>query len=206
MLIEQSENRLDESFLFHSQRQIGAITLLLITTGIRIGEALSLHWDDIDFEKKVLSVDATLSYDIEDHVRFEADPKSQSSKREIALSQLALKTLSAHRINQIEARLEAPEWQDHNLVFTNTKGGHTWDSLVRAQLKKFLKYHDLPDVKLHDLRHNVSTALIAAGTPTKTVQALLGHTKIAMTMDLYGHVSHEIKQSAADNVDQIFGG
>ena len=58
---------------------------------------------------------------------------------------------------------------------------HTSDACVQAFFAS---------LKPHDLRHNVSTALIAAGTPMKTVQALLGHTKIATTMDLYGHVMY----------------
>lgn len=134
-----------------------------------------------------------------------ADPKSESGKREIALPQLALTALSGHRINQKEMRLMAPVWEDHNLVFTSLTGKHTWDSTIRYQFKVFLKKHGLPEMHPHDLRHNVSTALIAAGVPMKTVQNLLGHSKISTTMDLYGHVSPEMKQSAADEVDSTFG-
>lgn len=185
--------------------QLGAILLLLITTGIRIGEALSLHWSDIDFEKKVLYVANTLSYDKEQRKLYEADPKSESGQREIALSKLAISTLSAHRHNQIEQRLMATTWEDHNLVFTSLTGKHTWDSSVRYQFKVFLRKLGLPEMHPHDLRHNIATALIAAGVPMKTVQNLLGHAKLSTTMDLYGHVSPEMKQSAADEVDRIFG-
>lgn len=91
--------------------QLGAILLLLFTTALRIGEALSLHWHDIDMEKRIINVKNTLSYDKEQHVQYEKDPKSESSNREIALSQMALTALSAHRINQLELRLLVPTWK-----------------------------------------------------------------------------------------------
>jgi integrase len=185
--------------------QLGAVLLLLLTTGLRIGEALSLHWRDIDMEKRVVTVDRTLSYDKEQHVQYEADPKSESSKREITLPQLALTTLSAHRINQLKLRLLIPEWEDHDLVFTSYCGKHTWRNSISKKFRKFCQDHNLPHLHPHDLRHNVSTALLAAGVSMKTIQGMLGHSKISTTMDLYAWVTPEMKQSAANEIDQIFG-
>lgn len=126
--------------------------------------------------------------------------------RRILLSRLALETLSAHRINQVEQRLQASEWEDNNLVFTNPKGGHMWDTTIRYQLRSFLKGLGLPeDLRPHELRHNVSTALIEAGVSIKTVQEMLGHSKISTTMDIYGHVTPKMKQNAADEIDRMFG-
>lgn len=198
--INAAQNALNEG------RQIGAVTLLFMTTAIRIGEALSLHWSEVNFEKKEIRIENTLKYDRENPGFYETGPKSKSSVRRILLSRLALETLSAHRINQVEQRLQASEWEDNNLVFTNPKGGHMWDTTIRYQLRSFLKGLGLPeDLRPHELRHNVSTALIEAGVSIKTVQEMLGHSKISTTMDIYGHVTPKMKQNAADEIDRMFG-
>ena len=62
---------------------------------------------------------------------------------------------------------------------------------------------ELPKVRLHDLRHTYATLLIEAGVDLKTVSAALGHSSVAITADLYGHVRPAMLQSAADKLDAL---
>ncbi|GHO72628.1 site-specific integrase [Ktedonobacter sp. SOSP1-85] len=187
-------------------QQIGAIILLLITTAIRIGEAQGLHWSEVHFEKKEIRIQSTLKYDRKGLGLYETQPKSESSERKIHLSRISLETLSAHHVNQVEMRLQASEWEDNNLVFTTPQGKPTWYNTIRKQMAKFFRSIDLPeDLRPHELRHNVATALLEAGVSMKTVQELLGHSKITTTMDIYGHVTPQMRENAADEIDRKFG-
>jgi integrase len=61
----------------------------------------------------------------------------------------------------------------------------------------------VPRIRLHDLRHTHATLLLADGLPAKVVQERLGHTSISTTLDLYGHVTAELEQQAADRIASI---
>lgn len=195
------------------KRYIGTIVLLLISTGMRIGELLALHWSQIDFEKKELRIAATVSYDQTARILLETGPKSDTSHRTLPLPNLAIEALSAHRLNQIEQRLEATKWVESDLIFANprTESGHMWDSTVRAHFYAFLiKECDLPAKRAngivpHDLRHNVATALLAAGVPMKTVSEMPGHSDIKVTVNICGHVTEKMQRAASNEIDRIYG-
>ena len=63
---------------------------------------------------------------------------------------------------------------------------------------------DLPHMRFHDLRHSAATILMAAGVHPKVVQERLGHSTIAMTMDIYSHVLPSMQQDVADKIDDMF--
>lgn len=198
-LIEAAQSALNE------RNQVGAILLILSTTAIRIGESLSLHWSEVDFEKQEIRIENNLTYERGVGL-YEKRPKSKSSERSIQLSRIAQQTLSAHRLHQVEERWRATAWTDNNLVFCNGIGGHLWYTSIRKQIRRFLRSIGLPeDLRPHELRHNVTTALIEAGISMKTVQEMLGHSKLSTTMDIYGHVTPKMRQDAADAIDKIYG-
>jgi integrase len=186
--------------------------VLALATGMRRGELLGLKWQDIDFSNRVLYVRRALSRlptkmgKEEGDLYVEADLKTKSSKRTIALAGFAIDALKQHRSKQGEMREQAGRlWQEHNYVFCKPNGAHLnpgHDVLV--QLKILLKKAGLPDVRFHDLRHSVATFLLSMGVHPKIVQDILGHAEISMTLDTYSHVSPTMQREAMDKLDKMF--
>jgi len=186
--------------------------VLALATGMRRGELLGLKWQDIDIDNRVLYVLRALSRlptkmgkDNGD-LYIEADLKTKSSRRSIALAGFAIEALKQHRTRQEEMRRQAGKlWQGHDYVFCKSDGSHLnpgHDVLV--QLKILLKKAGLPDVRFHDLRHGVATFLLSMGVHPKVVQDILGHAEISMTMDTYSHVSPTMQREAMDKLNELF--
>ena len=76
--------------------------------------------------------------------------------------------------------------------------------MVRREFAKLLKKANVPRIRFHDLRHTAATLLFAQGINPKVVSELLGHSDIAITLSLYGHVTPPMQQQAADAMDQLF--
>jgi integrase len=77
-------------------------------------------------------------------------------------------------------------------------------SYVHKVFKQLLRQAELPDVRFHDLRHSVATVMLKMGVHPKQVQELLGHSQIAITMDLYSWVLPSMQRELMDQVDEIF--
>ncbi len=69
---------------------------------------------------------------------------------------------------------------------------------------KLLADASLPDMRFHDLRHSAATILLVAGVHPKVVQERMGHSTIAMTMDICSHVLPSMQQDVADKIDDMF--
>ena len=96
-------------------------------------------------------------------------------------------------------------WEEHDYVFCTTTGKHLHPGHdVLEELKKLLKKAGLPDVRFHDLRHSTATLLLSKGVHPKVVQERLGHSTIAMTLDVYSHVLPSMQQEAAGKIDDLF--
>ncbi len=103
--------------------QMEAILTLAVTTGMRRGELLGLHWQDIDFERGSLQVRRTMNR-ISGHGLRETEPKTAQSRRNIVLPQFVVEVLKEHRARQREECLQAGDaWKDHDLVFSTRRGG-----------------------------------------------------------------------------------
>lgn len=110
--------------------------------------------------------------------------------------------LNAHRVKQAEARLKAgPVWENSGLVFTDDVGHHLTISTVYKNFKKIVASIGCPNVRFHDLRHSYAVASIRAGDDIKTVQGNLGHATAAFTLDVYGHVTDQMKRASAERME-----
>jgi integrase len=102
--------------------RLHALWVLLATTGLRLGEALGLRWEDVDLTGGRLTVTRALQRQRGQGMQF-VEPKSAAGRRTVFLSQVAVAALRAHRARQLEERLAAgPLWEDIGLVFTTTPG------------------------------------------------------------------------------------
>jgi integrase len=178
---------------------------LALTTGLRHGELLTLHWEDVDLEVGTMAVLHTLT-EVEGNKWIEGEaPKTEAGFRTLLLPQPVCDILKVHRVRQREARLKAGStWQEHNLVLCNKRGGYLWEDAIRKKFYQLLQKAGLPRMHIHDLRHNAATLLASMGIHPKVVQEMLGHSEMDMTF-LYTHVFPSMQQEAAEKMKKLFG-
>jgi|SRR5579875_672349 integrase len=188
-----------------------ALFILALATGMRRGELLGLKWQDIDLERGTLQVRRILTRipsKLPGKGFEEAEPKTDKGRRSIVLPSFAVEALRQHRLRQREAKLKAgPAWRDHDYVFCTPIGTHlnpTRD--VLDVLKSFLKQAGLPDIRFHDLRHSSATMLLGMQVHPKIVQEILGHSQIAITMDIYSHILPTMQEEAMNKLNDVLQG
>lgn len=186
--------------------RLEALYVLAVRTGMRLGELLALRWTDVDLQGKspALHVRATLRYVNADTYFFES-PKTAKSRRRIRLGSDALDALRNHRARQLEERLAVgPAWHDEDLVFsTKTGGALCGNHLSGRDFQLLLKRAGLPRIRFHDLRHTCATLLLRRDVNPKKVQEMLGHSTVAMTLDMYSHFLPDMQQDVVDAMDDI---
>ena len=202
------ETQIVELLDYLDRTSVGQVTRLAIYTGMRRGELLGLTWDAIDLEKRVLHVRQSLEVvgtGKDRAVRFKA-PKTERSRRDLALTASAVELLRSHHAEQSELRvfLGGP-LGDERLVFPDPRTGEPWNpDTFSNEFLRAVKVSKLPKVTFHGLRHSYASISLRAGTPLKVVSEMLGHTTTAITADLYTHVLGDLKAEAADRLDAIF--
>ena len=163
---------------------------LMLATGLRRGEALGLHWSDVDLDGGTLRVRWTLTRTSKGLQL--GEPKTEKSRRTVPLPRSTVAVLRAHRQQQATEQLAAGDaWQDSDLLFTTEVGTALEPRNVLRRFETLAERAGLRDVHLHTLRHSTASFLLAAGTHTKVVQEHLGHSSYAITADIYSHVAPE---------------
>jgi len=184
-----------------------AIYLTMLFTGLRRGEACGLTWDCVDLERGTILVNKQLQNVPGQPGEFRLVPTKNSKSRTITAAPFVVKLLRRHKTQQTEARLKAgPLWEDSGFVFCNEIGERISPSTVYHNYKRVVASIGLPEARLHDLRHSYAVAALRAGDDIKTVQGNLGHHAAAFTLDVYGHVTEEMKQASADRMEQYIKG
>ena len=90
-----------------------------------------------------------------------------------------------------------------NLVFVNEIGSHLTDSMIFRHLKKIVTAIGIPETRFHDLRHTYATLSIQNGDSIKTVSENLGHATVAFTLDVYGHVTNQMKKDSSGRLEKL---
>ena len=96
-------------------------------------------------------------------------------------------------------------YQDKNLVFCREDGTFLDPSEFTKRFQRYLEKAKLPKVRLHDLRHTHASLLLARVVHPKVVQERLGHSSIAMTLDLYSHLTSGLQEAAAASLNGLLG-
>jgi integrase len=173
--------------------------LLAATTGMRRGEVLALRWSDLDLDRGVLSVAQTIEQTA-CGVGFK-EPKTERSRRTIALPLLTVDELRRHKLRQTEARLAlGPLYVNHDLVCCRPDGRPL---SPRAVTKAFAARAAALGLKVrfHDLRHSHISHLLAAGVHPKVASERAGHAGVAITPDTYSHLIPGMQEDAAARID-----
>ncbi len=193
---------------------------LALLTGLRQGELCALTWDDIDFEAKTLSVNKTLVYSKnigEESASYKFNPpKTQKGNRTIPLTNEAIVVLRKQKAqcewlkSQIGTRDNlTPVKGFENLVFYTRMTTPVCERSIVAAIKAALRRinknraEDEPEFAYftpHTLRHTFATRCFESGMQPKTLQELLGHNSLEMTMGLYTHVIEEMKQREVEKI------
>ena len=182
-----------------------ALYALAVTSGMRQGELLALHWHDIDLESGTAVVCGSLSPTTDGPKIL---PPKNNRTRRVDLSASARRALQRHRVAQNTERLEiGPAWEDNNLVFPNTLGRPmSARNLLARSYVPLLARAGVPKIRFHDLRHTAATLMLAQGVHYKIASEMLGHSQSSITMDLYSHVSPTMQREAAVLIDAAIWG
>jgi integrase len=174
------------------------VTLTLIHTGMRKGEALGLHWKDIDFENKKISVSRTLVQVDGEYVFNE--PKTPTSKRQISVDDELISELKRYKAMRNEWKLALG--LDSELVFCHYDGRPLNPRRLGVFFANVTKKAGLPKIKIHDLRHTHASILLKLGEHPKVVSERLGHSTIRTTLDIYSHVTPDMQENTATKFGQ----
>lgn len=170
----------------------------LLQTGLRTGELVGLKWEHVDFENRVLSIEQSMEYRYKVGEWRIGEPKSKSGYRKIPLTEEAIRILKAQKVKNKEIREIPEEWSEY--IFLSRKGEPVKNSTYDTALFKICDKVGIKRFSMHVLRHTFATRCIEAGMKPKTLQKILGHSSIQITMDLYVHVTEEEKQKEIDLV------
>lgn len=194
------------AFLHAQGHRLEAFYRLALATGMRQGELMALTWRDVDLERGIVQVRATVKK-VHSHI-FIAETKTPRSRRRIALNPSTIAALHAHKARQAEERLMAgADWQDRDLVFATPTGGIlNINAFTHKQFAPLARKAGVPVIRFHDLRHTAATLQLLEGTHIKVVSEMLGHASVAITMDLYSHVTPDMQRDAAAAAERLFGG
>lgn len=170
----------------------------LAFTGLRRGELVGVRWSDVDLDRRVVSVVQQRAKGGGD-VRAGA-PKTRRSRRTVDIDAETVDVLKEWRRRQLEdERLPlGPEYDDQGLVFSRPDGSGVHPDVVTKRMRRLVKGAGLPVITPHGLRHTHATLLLSAGVHPKVVQERLGHSSIAVTIDLYSHVMPGMQADAAE--------
>ncbi|GAW91903.1 site-specific integrase [Calderihabitans maritimus] len=168
---------------------------------MRRGEILGLRWKDIDLKKGTISIRQILVTTAEG-LRFQ-EPKTEKSRRSVAISPAVIEALKKHRQRQLEEALilGKPE-AAKGLVFTSQAGTPINPRNLARHFESVIKKEGLPPIPFHALRHTHATLMLQGGVHPKVVSERLGHSGIGTTMDIYSHVMPDMQKEAAEKFEQ----
>lgn len=181
--------------------RLGYGLVLILFTGLRLGEAAGLMWDDIDFQKRTLKVQRTLEYvknrdgdeNSNHYTLVEGTTKSKSSERTIPLNQTALNAL-------LELKKANGGFA---YVFSNAKGKPINPRNLNRAHDCILERAGIPHIGIHALRHTFASQLFANKVDIKVISKLLGHSDVSVTYNIYIHLMQEELPNATTSLDSL---
>lgn len=183
--------------------RLGPLWHVLVTTGLRFGEATGLRWSDVNLDARKLVVQQASKRKPGGGFRL-GEPKTTSALRTIELSDDVCTVLREHRVRQIAERLAAAVWTDLDLVFPNTKGEPLNPGGAGRVLHRACTDLGIQQVSPHGLRHTAATLyLYDLGEPLAMVQEILGHASFTETAGRYGHLRETMQRRAVDRLDTL---
>lgn len=171
----------------------------ILQTGLRTGELVGLKWEDIDFDKKTMTISRSMEFRHSTGVWRVGEPKSSSGYRTIPLTNEAIRILKDQKIKNSRLKVTPIEWREY--VFLCRKGTPIKNSTYDTALYKICNKAGIKPFAMHILRHTFATRCIEGGMKPKTLQKILGHSNIGITMNLYVTTTDDEKQKEIELVE-----
>lgn len=204
---------------------------ILLGTGCRIGEALGLRWEDIDFNHRVIHITHAVTYypttgtGVRTSVFHIHEPKTDAGKRDIPLLDVVKDALDILKEEEKESGPNTQEIDGYSgFIFQNRFGTLPNPQTVNRSIKRIVSSYNteellnaakekrepflLPDFSCHHLRHTFATRLCEAESNLKVIQSIMGHRNIETTMNIYAEATERKKQETFDilaaKLDNLF--
>lgn len=172
---------------------------LLAYCGMRRGELMGLEFKDIDFENNTLEIVRTSNYQNGDTGIYTSTPKTKSSIRELYLQPDLVKLIKEWQQEQQQTAEKCGDlWAYSDRLFINWCGEPMRPYYPYKWLKDFCEKEHVPFKGLHSFRHTVATQSIVNGADVSTVSAILGHSTVSTTLNIYTHAVRKAKAKAAN--------
>ena len=222
--LSQNEQKLLIEFLSRNDENSrwGPMIRILLDTGMRIGELTGLRWCDLDFEHNIIDVNHTLVYydGGNGKCRYAInDTKTPASKRMIPMTKRVKDAFRSEKKYQENAGIKCNVTVDDytDFVFLNRFGGVYNQCTVNKVIKRiirdcndeeFMKTDSpevlLPNFSAHIFRHTFASNLVSAGVDARMAMELLGHSSIETTMNIYAHVTEEMRENFLEKYEQMY--
>ena len=179
----------------------------ILGTGIRAAELTGLRWSDVQGNRFTVSQTIRRNRNYQagaKHRTFlkSSTPKTKAGRRTIPLSPKMQQLLIQHRRIQLQTRLaKGASWNANDLIFCSEIGTPYEGRNLTRVLHRTLERAGLEQMGVHALRHTFATRAMESGMDVRTLSEILGHTKVALTLQLYAHSSMETKKKAMEEMD-----
>lgn len=174
--------------------------ILLLNTGLRVGELVALTWKDIDFTKRIIRVNKTVST-IKNRNRFESDnqkvnvittTKTKKSNRVIPMNETACLVLKELMKRQQEMGIKS------DYVISTKEGNPMLVRVLEQTFSRICQENYIDYKGIHSLRHTFGSVLVKKGVDIKVISEILGHSTVQFTYDRYIHIINEMKAEAVN--------
>ncbi len=175
-------------------------TIVTFILGDRVGESRALGFDAADKNKKILPILHSINYDPKSN-DFVSITKTYESEREIDITDKLIDTIENYKkFLVIEMGYEVNE---NDLIFLNFKNRRPYcDGTIRKHFNYYIKKSGVPQIRMYDLRHTYAATMMSEGREAYLFSQRMGHKNIQTTINVYGHLSNDIRKEIATTTDK----
>ncbi len=199
------------------------IFALMVGTGLRVGEATGLCWDDVNFDNNTISINHTLIY--YNHAKGGCyfginTPKTRAGERTVPMIESVREAILAEKEYQREAGIKCTARVDGftDFIFVNRFGNTQHQGTLNKALRRIIRDCNqaildkagdkdnvilLPPFSCHTLRHTFTTRLCESGINIKVIQSVLGHSDVSTTLDIYADVTRDLQKAEMQTFDDF---
>ena len=170
---------------------------VLYYLGLRQGEACSLTWSDIDFNKSEVSINKTITTKLKGQLYTISSPKTKKSNRVLPIPKKLLESLKIMKLNAMKKKYFKETW----FVFGDELPFR--ETTIQVRKNKYCRLAGVKQIRIHDFRHSCASFLIQNGASIVLVSKYLGHSKISITLDTYTHLYENELKKVSSLIDTL---